>query len=267
MSLNLKVSVVIPSFNHREYIEKSVMSVLTQTYKNIELIVIDDGSTDGTDILLDKLSKKHNFTYISQENEGVCKTLNRGIQEISTGDYICILGSDDYFHPEKVEKQLTELAQNENSEFSYTQALEFDSKSSKELRRFPLRKFSGNILNEIFYRQPYAAGSIMFSRRLYNTVGGFDNNLKHEDWDFSIRCSAITQFIGINEPLFFYRSHDNNIMKTSSRHEIFLTKKKVLNKNSHLVSSRVWLTSLIIHYLFDHFYWFLKFFNLKRLVN
>ena len=73
------------------------------------------------------------------------------------------------------------------------------------------------ILNKIFYYQPYAAGSIMFTRDLYNRLGGFDENLAIEDWDFSIRAASATNFIGVHDPLFNYRSHLYNAMKSYDR--------------------------------------------------
>jgi alpha-1,3-rhamnosyltransferase len=267
MEVDPKVSVIIPSFNHKQYIEKAINSVFSQTYENIELIIVDDGSTDGTVELLETLSNKFSFTYVTQKNKGVCKALNRGINKLSTGRYICILASDDFFHIKKVEKQVAALLESDNSEFCYTQAIEFNSQPYQEIRLFPRKSFQGNALRKVFFRQPYAAGSIMFSRGLYERVGGFDNNLKHEDWDFSIRCANATEFISVNETLFFYRSHSYNVMKRTARRNIFREKKKVILKNKDYVPFWVWGGALTIHYIFDHFYWLFKFLNLKRLVN
>ena len=261
------VSIIIPSYNHVDYIEKSIRSVFEQTYKKTELIVIDDGSSDGSCGLLLKLKKELGFTLIMQKNAGVCATLNRGIQQYSKGKLLCILGSDDYFHPLKLEKQVKALQNNLRSEFCFTQALEFDSDTGKELRLFPKKDFSGNVLNKVILRQPYAAGSIMFSRSLYDKVGGFDSSLKYEDWDFSIRCAAITEFSSVNEPLFYYRSHEKNIMKTLSRREVFYGKAMILSKNYMLVEPNVWILSIFFNFTYDHGYGFLRHLRIRNIVN
>jgi alpha-1,3-rhamnosyltransferase len=264
---NPLVSVIIPSYNHVGYIEQAIRSVLNQTYLNTELIVVDDGSKDGSCELLESLKDELGFTLIIQDNAGVCKTLNRGVREHSSGSLLCILASDDYFHPLKIEKQVETLQVQSNSEFCFTQAVEFDSNSGKELSIFPTKDFSGRVLNKVALRQPYAAGSIMFTRRLYNEVDGFDQQLKYEDWDFSLRCAAVTEFSGMLEPLFFYRSHETNIMKTLNRREIFHGKAMILSKNYMLLKPHVWLLSVLFHFAYDHAYSILRYFKIKRLVN
>ncbi|QPT40317.1 Hyaluronan synthase [Oligella ureolytica] len=264
---NPLVSVVIPSYNHINYIEKSIRSVFDQTYKNIELIVVDDGSKDGSCELLMQLKEELGFTLVMQENAGVCKTLNRGIQDFSKGLVICILASDDYYHPSKVEKQIKAMQRNIKSEFCYTQALEFDSDTGKELRVFPKKEFIGNVLSKISLRQPYAAGSIMFTRELYDRVGGFDPFLKYEDWDFSIRCAAVTEFSSVNEPLFYYRSHETNTMKTLNRREIFHGKSMILSKNYLLIKPSSWLLSILFHFFYDHGFALFKHMKIKSIVN
>ncbi|AHK15511.1 glycosyltransferase [Thalassolituus oleivorans] len=267
MNSNPLVSVIIPSYNHECYIEQAINSVINQTYKNIELIVIDDGSTDNSLTLLSELSVKLGFKFVAQENMGVCKTLNRGIREFSRGQLICILASDDRFHSTKIELQVKELSNNKSSEFCFTQAVEFDTNSGKELRVFPKKNFTGRVLNKIIFRQPYAAGSIMFTRDLYNDIDGFDPSLKAEDWDFSIRCAAKTDFSFVSKPLFYYRSHANNTMKAMSRRDIFHNKAIILAKNYMLVSPWLWMFSVLSHFLYDHFYSLLKRLKIRQLVN
>ncbi len=88
--------------------------------------------------------------------------------------------------------------------------------------------------------------------------------MEHEDWDFSMRCAALTEFTSVNEPLFYYRSHSENVSKTSGRKGVFQQKMKTLSKNYHLVTPRVWLQSVLLHFLHDHLLYKLKFLNLKR---
>lgn len=246
------VSVVIPCFNHEKYVQKAIQSVLQQSYSNIELIVIDDGSSDGSVGVVKKISHKHGFAFITQENRGICKTLNRAIHDFSKGVYIALLASDDYWHPEKIKKQIELLEKNIHSEFCFTQAAEFEDTQSEEfIRIFPQKPLSGRVLNQVFLRQHVPAGSMLFSRNLYDAVGGFDENLLEEDWDFVIRCASKTHFSVIPEPLFHYRSHATNIMKLRKRNEIFHQKALLLTKNYNLVKPYRWFISLFVHFLYD----------------
>ncbi|CZE49292.1 glycosyltransferase family 2 protein [Campylobacter geochelonis] len=247
------VSVVIPCYNHQNYVKKSVTSALNQTYKNIEVIVIDDGSKDDSVKILKEIQKNNQFILECQENAGVCKTLNKAIK-MSNGKYIAVLASDDYWDLTKIEKQVKILESNANSEFCFTQALEFDSETEKKINIFPKKPMAGNVLNSVFVRQHVPAGSIMFSKKLFDKLDGFDENLKEEDWDFVIRSAAITEFTNVKEPLFFYRSHEANIMKTRERSEIFRQKALLLSKNFNLVSPFLWFFSISMHFFYDIMY-------------
>lgn len=244
------VSVIIPCYNHENYVSEALESVFNQTYKNIELIVIDDGSTDNSVALVQEIQKKHLFTFIAQQNMGVCKTLNKAIS-LSKGEYIALLASDDYWDLSKIEKQISCLNANLDSEFCFTQAMEFDTNNRADGRIFPKSLLTGKVLNQVFLRQHVPAGSMMFSRRLFDNLGGFDENLKEEDWDFVIRSAANTEFTAVKEPLFYYRSHETNIMKTRGRRDIFKQKVLLLSKNFDLVSPFRWFFVISLHFAYD----------------
>lgn len=244
------VSVVIPCYNHEKYVEQSLNSVFNQTYKNIELIVVDDGSSDNSVAVVKRIKEKHDFTFITQENMGVCKTLNKAIS-LSKGKYVAVLASDDYWDVTKIEKQVNCLEENNDSEFCFTQAVEFDDKNIKSDKIFPKKIKTENILNKVFLSQHAPAGSIMFTRSLYDNLAGFDDNLKMEDWDFIIRSAAVTELSAVKEPLLYYRSHETNIMKTRQRTETYKQKVLLLTKNFDLVSPYVWLAAIFIHFVHD----------------
>ncbi len=244
------VSVIIPCYNHEKYLEQSILSVINQTYKSIELIVIDDGSKDNSVEMIKNLQKTSDFKFIVQENMGVCKTLNKAIK-LSTGKYISILASDDYWDLTKIEKQVN-ILENSNSEFCFAQAVEFDAKEKKEI--FPKEVNLNRINKIIFIKNIVPAGTIFFTRNLYNQLNGFDENLKMEDWDFVVRSSYLTNFSFIKEPLLYYRSHDSNIMKTRSRRETYKDKVVMLSKNFNLVSPWIWYFSVSLHFFYDIVY-------------
>ena len=246
------VSVVMPSYNHRRYVERAIASVNAQTYPAIQLIVVDDGSADGSVELLHALRKDHDFTLICQENAGVCRTLNRGIREAAKGKFIALLASDDLWHPDKLQRQVATLVENPQSQFCFSQAVEFhDDEHPGTGRVFPRRCLRGDVVGKVFLRQHVPAGTMLFTRQLYDTLGGFDENLKEEDWDFVIRSAATTPFCSVDAPLLHYRAHPANTMRTRGGHAIFHQKARILAKNFPLVPAWTWLAAIGLHFFHD----------------
>jgi alpha-1,3-rhamnosyltransferase len=246
------VTVVIPSFNHRTYVETAVRSVLAQTYPNVQLIVIDDGSSDGSREFLQELATREGFDFISQENSGVCRALNRAIRDHARGRFIALLGSDDYWVPEKLELQMSRLRQERDAEFCFAQAITFhDEPSDASGSPFPGRPREGYVSRHVLLRQHVPAGTMLFTRRLYDRLGGFDEALKEEDWDFVIRAAASTRFVAVQRPLLLYRAHPQNVMRTRSRSAIFHQKVLVFAKNFPLAPPGIWMISLLVHFFHD----------------
>ncbi len=106
------VTIIVPAYNHDKYIEKCIDSIIEQTYQNIEIIIINDGSTDKTIDKIVSYAHHEKVVVIDQENKGLCKTLNVGLS-LAKGDYISILASDDYLIANKLEKQVEFLEYNE----------------------------------------------------------------------------------------------------------------------------------------------------------
>ena len=105
---NPEVSIIIPAYNHADLLGEALESVFAQTYRNFEIIVVDDGSTDDTASLLKPLSEQGVIRYIYQQKQGVSAARNRGIVE-ANGRYIAFLDSDDLFEPDKLEIQVNYL--------------------------------------------------------------------------------------------------------------------------------------------------------------
>jgi alpha-1,3-rhamnosyltransferase len=249
------VTVVMPCYNHEDYVERAVRSVIDQTYPHLQLIVIDDGSTDESGKQLEALQKQLRFHLIRQENRGVCRALNRAIQESAQGEYIALLASDDFWHREKLQMQIAELERHPQSAFCFSQAIAFkDDNNPNDGRIFPRRCLSGHILERVFVRQHVPAGTMVFTRKLYNQLGGFDESLIEEDWDFVIRSAAATPFCAVDSPLLYYRCHNGSTMLTRKRALIFQQKARILAKNFHLVPSATWLTALLLHFSHDIIY-------------
>lgn len=246
------VTVIIPCYNHREFVAASIEGVLRQTYPAIQLVVIDDGSTDGSPALLEGLATQHGFDLLTQRNTGVCRALNRAIRECAKGRYIALLGSDDIWAPDKIALQVARLRDEPGAEFCFTQARTFQRTPADATGApFPARPFEGWVLGRVVFRQHVPAGTMLFTRALYDSLGGFDEQLQEEDWDFVIRAATRTRFVAVRRPLLFYRAHATNAMRVRPRREIFHQKILVLAKNFSVLPAGRWICAVVVHFAHD----------------
>lgn len=212
-----QVSVIIPNHNYARYIEKTIDSVLGQTHSNLEIIVVDNGSTDHSIEILNSYGRR--IRTILQENLGQAVARNRGLK-VANGEYIALLDADDYWEPDKIEKQLALISS--DSQLIYSGIRQFDSTTGKTLRFFS-PAFSGDC-KKAFLENPNRAvvlggeSTALFTRRLSAIVGDFNTSLNSASGrDFYRRCSKHTNFLFVDEPLVNYRSHNNNL-SANSRH-------------------------------------------------
>ena len=206
MNLDNKISIVIPCYNTYKYIAKCIESVRNQSYKNIELIVVDDGSDDITKLILQELSSKIDLLII-QENKGQSTARNIGIKE-AEGKYILALDSDDFLEPTFCEKAVERIQKDRNYKIiaSYSNILYENSKKAC------LYKPAGGGLIEMLLNNT-AMGSCMFRKIDWETSGGYDQAMRNgfEDWEFYIRLLNKTGRVEIiSENLFNYRKHINS---------------------------------------------------------
>ncbi len=209
--ISMKVSVIIPNFNYARYLDAAIESVLSQSYRNIELIVVNNGSTDDSLKVLEKYGDK--IRIVNQSNLGQSGARNSGLNN-ATGDFIAFLDADDFWEPTKLEKQLNLI--NESTQLVYCGILPFNEGKSREMDAI-LPKYKGQCM-KYFLDLPAASvvlsgeSTALFSRNLLNRVGVFNGRLNSAaGWDFFRRCSRITEFDYINEALVHYRIHDKNM--------------------------------------------------------
>jgi alpha-1,3-rhamnosyltransferase len=237
------VSVIMPAFNHELYIEAALQSIGDQTHKNIELIVINDGSTDGTAEIIEAYIKKNsgrNIRYMNKRNEGVCKTLNKGL-EMSSGDYIAFLASDDLWLPDRLAVQLEFMENNRNIGMVFADAwfLDFSGKTNRKWSDYKPQinnYFKNGIQNGDLYAllltQPLVpALTVLIRRQVLFAVGFFDERLLYEDHDLWLRIAMNYPLGYIRQPLAYYRVHAANISNDTGFmiKGMFQTVKKHLN--------------------------------------
>ncbi len=206
------VSVVIPAFNAVTYLQETVESVLRQAYPNLEVIVVDDGSTDNTaDVAAGIAAKDSRVRTVRQDNAGVAAARNRGIKE-SSGDLIMPLDADDVCLPGRIEMQVDALAEEGmNTEVGYCWSAQIDAQSNATGQVNACR-YQGNVLPELLFGNIVGnASASMIRRRCLEAVGGFDTDFHErgmtgcEDRDLYLRIAENHQFSVVSEVLLGYR--------------------------------------------------------------
>ena len=214
------VSVIIPVYNGSNYIEKSIKSVLNQSYKNFELLIIDDGSNDNkrTKTIINNYID-NNIHYIYKNNGGVSSALNTGIKQ-SKGKYICWLSHDDEFYSNKIQVQLNYFNENPEIDFIYTD-YDFINSSSENIGECICCEESENILNEMLQAMFICGSTIMFKKECtYNNL--FNEELRYtQDAEFWIRnIIKKHKFKHVNQKLSKIRLHDSQGSKNKKNMKI-----------------------------------------------
>lgn len=204
-----KVSVLIPTYNYARYVGLAVESALMQSYPNLEVIVIDDGSTDNTQEVLKPYLSRINYLY--KPNGGTGGALNLGIAK-SSGKYICWLSSDDVFYPDKVAKQVQLMESNPTQGFCYTSfaVIEADGKHHYDIHSpyYPDRKEMVVKLMEGCFIN---GSTVMMRRAALSVVGVFDEAMGTvHDYDLWFRFLRHFPCGFIDEILIGYRWHGEN---------------------------------------------------------
>lgn len=181
------VSVIIPTHNRAGWVGEAMESVLEQTYEPIELIVVDDGSTDHTGRVVQALSSA--LTYMPQPQAGVSAARNRGVAA-SHGELVAFLDSDDLWQPEKVAAQVELLRQQPQTQVCYTDEI-WIRHGGRVNPKHIHQKCSGWMFLESLPRCLISPSSIMLRRSLWDRLGGFDERLPAcEDYDLWLRLTA-----------------------------------------------------------------------------
>lgn len=203
------VSVVIPAYNVARYVSEAVDSALAQTYQNIEIIVVDDGSKDDIKKVLEPYIEKKLVRYIYQENQGLSAARNTGIRN-SCGEFVALLDSDDIFLPEKIEKQVGYLIAHPECGVSYSSVWHFQEDHPGQLLMLKEDYYSGTeVFPQLLRRNFIIPLSVVFRKSELDRVGLFDESRRRtEDWEYWLRLSYHgVQFCHLAEPLGKCRLH------------------------------------------------------------
>ena len=194
----MNISVIIPTFNRRQTLDRAIDSILSQTYQPYEIIVVDDGSTDGT---ADWLSANYSsLQIIQQSNKGVSSARNTGINS-ARGDWIALLDSDDEWLPDKLEIQVKLLQNNEELRFCHTNEIWIrNGVRINQMKKH--QKYGGNIFKKCLDICRISPSSSLFHTSVIKDVGLFDESLDVcEDYDLWLRITAKYPVLFLDQPL------------------------------------------------------------------
>ncbi len=204
------VSVIIPAFNSEKYITECIDSVLTQTYQNIEIIIVNDGSTDNTVDIVSEY-KNDQIKLFHQKNSGAAAARNHGIKQAS-GVWIAFIDADDIWLPDKLQKQLKHCA---NQGWSHTDMFFHGDVYPKHTKNTAFTsKHSGFILKNLLIENSIGTSSVLIKKEILQELGGFNTDLRAlQDWELWLRVAEKHQVCYFDEPLVYYRVHSSSVSR------------------------------------------------------
>ncbi len=213
------VSVVIPVFNSEEFLRQAVDSVLAQRYRPLQVIAVDDGSTDKSLAILQSYGEQ--IEVFRQPNAGSAVARNKGIEE-SNGEFIAFLDADDVWHPDKTSIQIAHLTEHPDAGVVYANLLKTADAGGQEIDRFLLQPIdeaieidptgSGWLYTDLIRESGPHTSSVIIRRSLIEKIGMFDRQFrKGQDYDYWIRASRETEFHQLTPRLSVYRIHKEGI--------------------------------------------------------
>ncbi len=216
------VSVVIPSYNYVNYLPQAVASVAGQTYQNIELVIVDDASTDDSVDVIEPLAVEHSQRFsgtkviYNSRNMGAYATINAGIRN-AEGEYVAVLNADDLYQPNRIETMLRAM---DGAQFAFSRVQCIDAEGNRledeQARRFEAvqGKIAGDkpfmALAAVAENVAISTGNMLFTKQLFNQIGGFRNYQYVHDYDFLLRACLLTEPVFAADTAYLYRLHGEN---------------------------------------------------------
>ncbi len=215
-----KVSVIIPCFNGERFIRDAINNVLEQTHQEFEIIVVDDGSSDGSKRVIDNFRSEPRLRYVEHgENRGIAAARNTGIG-MSRGDLIAFLDQDDLWRPQKLERQMEVMEGDDSHDIGmvFTDVEVIEQLNGKEEHRFIRAPLEINaaprieLLKAFFMKNFIPIISVMIRRYCFDEAGGFDERIRSgaDDYELCFRLAKKFRLAHIAEPLAVKRVHGEN---------------------------------------------------------
>lgn len=198
------VSVVIASYNMGQYIAQAVDSILSQTWSNLEVIVIDDGSQDNTPAVMQSYVSDKRIRYFRTDNQGQPKAKNYGLK-LATGDFIAFCDADDFWESNKLEVQMP-LFENLNVGIVYSEISNIDENNKRYMKPPVYKRYTGSVTDQLLIRNFVPFGTSVIRRQCILQNGIFDEQFRMGiDWDLWLRYSLDWEFAYTPERTYVYR--------------------------------------------------------------
>jgi glycosyltransferase involved in cell wall biosynthesis len=197
------ISVVLPVHNHAQFIRRAVESVWAQNRSDVEILIVDDGSTDDPETVVNALSRDGEVRFFRQDNAGAASARNRGIAEAS-GEWIAFLDADDVWLPGKLAAQFDAMEKG-GADFGFTDSrLRFENGEEREL---PCPVSDRPLMHQLLTGNLFGTPTVVVRRRCFEIVGLFDEQLRTgEDWDMWLRLASAFTHVWLQQPLSLVRA-------------------------------------------------------------
>ena len=239
-----KISVIIPTYNRSGFLEEAIKSVFSQDFRDFELIVVDDGSTDGTRDMIGRYSER--LTYLYQESQGVSCARNTGIRA-SSGEYIAFLDSDDMWLKRKLSFQIEFFIRNPHALICHTEEI-WIRRGIRVNPKKKHKKYSGMIYERVLPLCIISPSSVMIKRELFfDRLGFFDESFPVcEDYEMWLRIAARYPIYLIEKPLVIKRGgHKDQLSKEFTGIDRFRIEALVKIMESGILSNEQYAASLV----------------------
>jgi glycosyltransferase involved in cell wall biosynthesis len=225
------VSVIIPVYNCEKYITEAVESVLGQSYDDIEIIVVDDGSTDNTLSTLEPYRGRPNLRIVRQANAGPSRARNQGIKH-SQGKYCAFLDADDVMMPERLRVQVDAMEEQKDVALVYCDLMTFDKEGIIHRTKKEFTKpYAGNVLDKLLIENFITTSTVMVRKSCFDEVPLFDEGISHsEDYKMWLNIAERFKLGYVDLPLVKYRYHADSLS----------CDRVVIGQSSHRVVQEFW---------------------------
>jgi teichuronic acid biosynthesis glycosyltransferase TuaG len=256
--INPLVSIIIAVYNSENYIRETINTVIAQTYENWELIIVNDGSKDNSERIINEFVKLYSdkIQLVNQINRGPSKARNNGINA-AKGDFIAFLDSDDLWHPEKLEKQVRYSIE-KNLDICLCQFANFINDKEKTFNREASDKFNidaNKLLEEDFkasillQKITFTPSSLLLKKEIFKTISFYEKISHAEDLDVQLQClkKGFTHFACLDECLLLHRLHISNLSSDTSNnirgliiaYDRFFENKPAMKENYEFYEKRI----------------------------
>jgi len=213
------VTALLVCWNHERFVRDAVRSVLEQSYRNIQLIVFDNGSTDGSREILQSMADEHGFELVLQENLGLVRTLNIGLRR-ARGEFVALLATDDVWLTDKTRVQVDYFLRHPDVGLTIGAVQAIDADGRPLARKNAMQPYVGAVtLDDLLWISRTTNGPTVMARIAdLNRVGGYDEDIQTEDYSMAVKLAAHgVQIVGLPRVLTLYRRHGGNWTARESR--------------------------------------------------